>query len=398
MRARLLLQALLLAVLLLAEQARSARLLVRSMFSALHLPNLTAHMNSTLHGALHGLPFPFRRTGLAGGNGDLSTAELLQVIPASELNATLEEALLIASKSAEEIKQAGWKVVHKSDLFSLYKRRSLPNNQGPVEYMMTGKIADVSPRTFLHVQISCECRRAWDKTVKEMTPGGLRLIDGAEGSEDSLYYRTKWPWPLKDRDYTLARRCRAFEDKRALVFVSRSADMPKHERKEGVIRVDNYWCHSALFSTPELATGSAAAGAGAAGAGAGSAGQGGGGHGKRQSLAERAKAREASKKAAAGGGFFAKLANKKPATGAGGQDGGVASSSCLDKKGLTFVSIFCDDQKVPLHPRIVDMIAHQVRSPPAIILSVVTPSFRFPSFPPNVNVSLPHTHSQTSTG
>ena len=28
------------------------------------------------------------------------------------------------------------------------------------------------------------------------------LVRGLKRSMDTLYYRTRWPWPLKDRDYT----------------------------------------------------------------------------------------------------------------------------------------------------------------------------------------------------
>ena len=338
---------------------------------AVHLPNLTSHMNSTLGHSdsvmAYGLdPFP-ARGGLRGGSGDLSTEELLKIIPNSEMNSTIEDAAAIASQSQDEIKQAGWKLVHKGEYFSLYKRRSLPNNQGPVEYLMMGKIADVSPRTFLHAQINCECRRAWDKTMKEMIPGVLapdssQLIEGIEGSEDSIYYRTKWPWPLKDRDYTLARRCRIFEERKAMVFVSRSAEINKYARKDGVIRVDNYWCHSALFSSPELASSGTGSGSGSTAAGISPP--------KRLSLVERARARDAKKAAASstsdsgsgsgGGGFFGKR-GKVQAKDKGMESASSGSStSCMDQLGVSFVSVFCDDQKVPLHPRIVDMIAHQV--------------------------------------
>ena len=280
--------------------------------------------------------------GGGGGSGGLNNAEeelALKVIPNSELNDTLQQALELRFKTAEQIAKDGWKLVHKSDLFSLYKRRS---PQGPVEYLMTGKIADVSPRTFLHSQINCDCRRAWDKTMKEMSAGSLKLIEGVEGSEDCLYYRTKWPWPLKDRDYTLARRCRAYEDKKALVFVSRSASEMDavHNRKEGVIRVDNYWCHSALFS----------GGIGGVTASSGSGGQ------RAGALLAQAK----DKDAAAKGPFnlFRGAGNGGEGGGEGGKKGDQVS--CLDQPGMSFVSVFCDDQKVPLHPRIVDMIAHQV--------------------------------------
>lgn len=43
--------------------------------------------------------------------------------------------------------------------------------------------------------------------MKDMSDGSTEAMEtGGDNSEDILYYRTKWPWPLKDRDYTLARR------------------------------------------------------------------------------------------------------------------------------------------------------------------------------------------------
>ena len=131
------------------------------------------------------------------------------LIPISELAGALEKALEISSQSHEEIKKSGWKVVHQSDIFSLYKRRlKRPGGgDGPVEYLMTGALPDVSPRTFLHSQIDKQCRKQWDKTMKDMSDGSTSSMEtGGSESEDILYYRTKWPWPLKDRDYTLARR------------------------------------------------------------------------------------------------------------------------------------------------------------------------------------------------
>lgn len=131
------------------------------------------------------------------------------LIPISELAGALEKALDISSKNHEEIKKSGWKVVHQSEIFSLFKRRlkRAGSGDGPVEYLMTGTLPDVSPRTFLHSQIDKQCRKQWDKTMKDMSEGSTTIMEaGGEDSEDILYYRTKWPWPLKDRDYTLARR------------------------------------------------------------------------------------------------------------------------------------------------------------------------------------------------
>jgi len=200
--------------------------------------------------------------GVEGGGG-LSAAQLeaTRIIPMSELNSTLAQALELASFSNEQILEAGWKLVHRNEIFALYKRRiaKADGGKGPVEYLMTGKVPDVSPRTFLHSQINKDCRIKWDKTLKEMEGmlEGGDLVEGTDTSEDTLYYRTKWPWPLKDRDYTLARRCKAYHDQNALVFVSKSTDLcSRFPKLDGVIRVDNYWCHSALFADKNRNNGS----------------------------------------------------------------------------------------------------------------------------------------------
>jgi hypothetical protein len=174
------------------------------------------------------------------------------MIPISEMAGALEKALSIACQSQEDITKSGWKIVHVSDVFSLYKRRRKRpgGGDGPVEYLMTGTLPDVSPRAFLHSQLDKECRKQWDMTMKDMSIGSTSTMEaGGDESEDVMYYRTKWPWPMKDRDYTLARRCKLFEEKDAIILVSKSTDCHDYPTNEGVIRVDNYWCHSAILST-----------------------------------------------------------------------------------------------------------------------------------------------------
>ena len=150
------------------------------------------------------------------------------MINSGELSEALQKALVIASQSQVEIQKAGWKLVHHGDVFSLYKRRVKRINgdgPGPVEYLMTGNLPDVSPRTFLHAQLSKHCRKQWDKTMKDMSVGDVsKMEEGGKESEDILYYRTKWPWPLKDRDYTLARRTKYFPEHNAIMLISKSTE------------------------------------------------------------------------------------------------------------------------------------------------------------------------------
>ena len=102
---------------------------------------------------------------------------------------------------------------------------------------MTGEFDDVSASTFLTSQISKQVRQNWDSTLKDMSEGLIHFvrdeydIDNEYNAmqlaitNDILYYRTKWPWPLKDRDYSLARRCKVFNKENAVVFVSRSTEV-----------------------------------------------------------------------------------------------------------------------------------------------------------------------------
>ena len=160
--------------------------------------------------------------------GDAAVSSRTYRISNDELAKALDTALALAQQSQADIQKAGWKLVHQGDVFALYKRRvkRLIGDGTAVEYMMTGNLPDISPRTFLHAQLSKACRKQWDKTMEDMSDGGTDVMEeGGDHSEDLLYYRTKWPWPLKDRDYTLARRTKHFGDKNAIVLISKSTDV-----------------------------------------------------------------------------------------------------------------------------------------------------------------------------
>lgn len=227
--------------------------------------------------------------------------ESQHVISLEEMEQALSQAHRIMTCSPSDIQREGWKIVHQNHVFTLYKRRQQKtvqgskegHGEGPVEYMMTGQFADVSPRTFLLAQIDCSLRRLWDRTMKEMSLGTIELdiVDDdpnvAGGTQsgrllqtrDVLYYRTKWPWPMKDRDYSLARRyspflvlsllhltvviclcvlwlacrCKIFDRNNTIVLISKATESAALPHREGVVRVDNYWCHSAFASFDPLA-------------------------------------------------------------------------------------------------------------------------------------------------
>jgi hypothetical protein len=294
-------------------------------------------------------------------------------IPIPEMSKVLHDAEVMASKSEAEILEMGWKLVHKNDLFTLYKRRQAGRNDGPVEYLMTGSLDDVSPRTWLFSQVDKACRGGWDKTMKDMSEDEnthTDIVKGDDSCEDVLYYRTKWPWPLKDRDYTLARRCYEFKDKNALVFISKSVDKAEsYPTKSGVIRVDNYWCHSTFISHPrETAPESPGSVLPEVDEGVGSSSEAVDIDGEvpvAQEASVSYSSGESDQQSSTGGvsrlpglvGGSTAAMGARPRGAIAGGASRTKMGSLVDKPGMRFVTIFCDDQQVPLPPKLIDLLS-----------------------------------------
>ena len=329
------------------------------------------------------------------------------LIPQSDVDLAFDQSLDVLEKSNEDIVNSGWKLVHENELYTLFKRRNIDGQgnkgQGPVEYMMKGFVQDVSPRLFLHTQTNKVLRKSWDNTMKDMetdehSPNSLDkyVVEGNDDSEDTLYYRTKWPWPLKDRDYTLARRVNFLADKgkNAVVFVSKATTSgPDVPRKDGVIRVDNYWCRSTYFASTFDGGGESTSTSATATTSTKTKGK------KQQKqvfMHHQLHQTEADSPAAIAPShpqtpgirqnmdklfsrpMFAlkmgmprleSIKMKMPKLG-GGKDAGTgignvgtrwksAGPMAIDLPGTRFVTIFCDDSKVPLPPKVVDMISTQ---------------------------------------
>lgn len=186
-------------------------------------------------------------------------------------------------RPTDDICRSGWSLVHESADFHLFKRRLARDDgsKGPIEYLMTGSLSDISPFSFLAAQIHRSWRSLWDNTMKEMSQGTLYIqrnhgcspvstedtlrtmeSSGDDGgvveggchispvcSSDKLYYRTKWPWPLQDRDYALVRRCRIFPKENAFVLVSRSTQVMRGVRCVLVSGVSDEERYCGVFRT-----------------------------------------------------------------------------------------------------------------------------------------------------
>jgi hypothetical protein len=240
---------------------------------------------------------------------------------------------------------------------------------GPYEYMMIGTFNDVSPKNFLLCQTQKALRQIWDDTLGQMNVLSLETNDSNfpdMDNQDSIYYRVKWPWPLKDRDYTLIRRSKVVPDSKAIAFISRAVEIPSCPHVKDVMRVDNYRCESAFISTASSATAPESV----------------------KSISDNSLSLDARRIEKGGSpsppsssspiphfvehappvvqkvfhevsGKIAEIKHAIHSVTHHGHHKGSSVDSVYDKPGVKFVSVFCDDQKVPLPSMIVDALSKQ---------------------------------------
>lgn len=277
-------------------------------------------------------------------------------IQSSELGQVLQRAIHILSLTVEEIKQQGWKLVQNTEHFSLYKRRPQGLSDGPYEYMMIGIFNDVSPKNFLLCQTQKALRQIWDDTLGQMNVISQETTSDANfpdmDSEDSIYYRVKWPWPLKDRDYTLIRRSKVLSESNAITFISRAVEIPSCPHVKDVMRVDNYRCESAFISTASSHSESSSSSSAASEEGSKSAPH------SVPHFVEHAPP-VVQKVFIDVSGKIAEIKHVIHSVTHHGRNKAHTSGSVYDKPGVKFVSVFCDDQKVPLPSMIVDALSKQ---------------------------------------
>ena len=173
-------------------------------------------------------------------------------------------------------------------------------------------------------------------------------------SQDSIYYRVKWPWPLKDRDYTLIRRSKVVPDSNAIAFISRAVEIPSCPHVKDVMRVDNYRCESAFISTSSSTTVSESEKLSSTD-----------NHGRPQGSPHPSLPHFVEHAPPVVQKVFSEVSGKiaeiKHAIHSVTHHGHKSSpvDSVYDKPGVKFVSVFCDDQKVPLPSMIVDALSKQ---------------------------------------
>ncbi|CAG0912355.1 unnamed protein product [Notodromas monacha] len=114
-----------------------------------------------------------------------------------------------------DVKPGSWASVAESPETVIWKR-PVEGRNGQFEYRLYGKLADICAGAWFHVNADDQSRQRWDDTCVE-----LKEVDHDSATNTRvLYWRSKYPYPMKDREYVFKKNYVLEEKQRLAVIYS----------------------------------------------------------------------------------------------------------------------------------------------------------------------------------
>ncbi|XP_046850526.1 stAR-related lipid transfer protein 7, mitochondrial-like [Xenia sp. Carnegie-2017] len=107
--------------------------------------------------------------------------------------------------------------------------------KGLYEYKVFGTFKDISSEAFFNTQLDLQYRKSWDKYVIS-----LDIIDRSKCGSEVVHWATKFPYPLKSRDYVIVRRAKVDVKSNTMVIMSRTLSHDDCPESDDYIRVKDY--------------------------------------------------------------------------------------------------------------------------------------------------------------
>lgn len=115
---------------------------------------------------------------------------------------------------------------------------------GLYEYKVFGTFFDINATSFYRTQVDNEYRLCWDQFVLKLDVVDSDPVTGTE----VLHWVTKFPYPLRNRDYVFVRRGKIDHNSRTMVLLSRATHHPLCPENNEHVRVPSY--HSSMVIVP----------------------------------------------------------------------------------------------------------------------------------------------------
>lgn len=110
------------------------------------------------------------------------------------------------------------------------------DSSGLYEYKVFGTFYDINARSFYNIQVDNEYRAVWDQFALKLDVVDLDPMSGSE----VLHWVTKFPYPLRNRDYVFVRRGQVDQQSMTMVLISRATTHPLCPENSDHVRVQSY--------------------------------------------------------------------------------------------------------------------------------------------------------------
>lgn len=188
-----------------------------------------------------------------GNEGSLGSGDSIAEIPASDFcllstsgfrwdNERITDNELYRCKREIRVdkKMKGDKINHEWEQFINKKllevwRRPV-DSCGLYEYKVFGTFFDITASAFYKIQVDNEYRLLWDQFVLK-----LDVVDtDPDSGSEVLHWVTKFPYPLKSRDYVFVRRGKVDHYSMSMILMSRATTHPLCPENGDHVRVPSY--------------------------------------------------------------------------------------------------------------------------------------------------------------
>ncbi|CAG0885562.1 unnamed protein product [Cyprideis torosa] len=138
------------------------------------------------------------------------------------------------SKKRQEYEGEGeWEAIMERHDLILWRRL---RQDGLYEYRSYGRYEDVSANSFLRAHMDLGFRTKWDETTLD-----IHVIDKDKSSDSVvIYWLSKFPYPMYNRDFVFKRSHRVSDDGRTVVVLSKITTHPNAPLKRENHRVQEY--------------------------------------------------------------------------------------------------------------------------------------------------------------
>lgn len=137
-------------------------------------------------------------------------------------------------KKGDKLFQEEWEQFINQKFLEVWRRPV--DSTGLYEYKVFGTFLDINAISFYRIQVDDEYRLIWDPFVLKLDVVDSDPVSGSE----VLHWVTKFPYPLRSRDYVFVRRGKVDYNSMTMVLISRATTHPLCPDNDDYVRVPSY--------------------------------------------------------------------------------------------------------------------------------------------------------------